>query len=172
MDGRTASYVLWRGAQELRVTQTDVRAIQLAKAALYAGCRLLMDRLGIDRVARIKLAGAFGSYIDPKYALVIGLVPDCDPAKVSAVGNAAGTGARMALLNRGHRREVEALVRDIEKIETALEAQFQHHFVNAMAFPNRAEPFDELAKAVALPPRPDPTGDGGNGRRRRGAGRS
>jgi uncharacterized 2Fe-2S/4Fe-4S cluster protein (DUF4445 family) len=172
MDGRTASYVLWRGAQELRVTQTDVRAIQLAKAALYAGCRLLMDRLGIDKVARIKLAGAFGSYIDPKYALVIGLVPDCDLAKVSAVGNAAGTGARMALLNRGHRREIETLVRDIEKIETALETQFQHHFVNAMAFPNRAEAFEELAKAVALPPRPDMPGDGSTGRRRRGAGRS
>jgi uncharacterized 2Fe-2S/4Fe-4S cluster protein (DUF4445 family) len=167
IDGRTASYVLWRGAQGIKITQTDVRAIQLAKAALYAGCRLLMDRLGIDRVDRVKLAGAFGSYIDPKYALVLGLVPDCDLAKVTAVGNAAGTGARMALLNRNHRREIETLVRDIEKIETALEARFQEHFVNAMAFPNTSEPFPELAKIVALPPRPEGSGDGTPTRRRR-----
>ena len=161
MDGRTASYRLWDGAVEMRITQGDVRAIQLAKAALYAGCRLLMDKMGIDKVDRIKLAGAFGNYIDPKYAMVLGLVPDCDLAKVSAVGNAAGTGARMALLNRGHRREVEELVRRIEKIETALEARFQEHFVYAMALPNKVEPFPELAKAVDLPA--VEAGDGGGG---------
>jgi uncharacterized 2Fe-2S/4Fe-4S cluster protein (DUF4445 family) len=166
-DGRTASYVLWRGAQELRVTQADVRAIQLAKAALYAGTRLLMGRLGVDRVERIKLAGAFGSYIDPKYAMVIGLIPDCDLAKVSAVGNAAGTGARMALLNRSYRREIEALVRRIEKIETALEPRFQEHFVAAMALPNKRDPFPRLTAAVALPPRPVAPADGGTRARRR-----
>lgn len=151
MDGRTASYVLWTGDIEMRITQGDVRAIQLAKAALYAGCRLLMDKMEIAKVDRIKLAGAFGNYIDPKYALVLGLVPDCDLAKVAAVGNAAGTGARMALLNRGHRREIEEKVRRIEKIETALEARFQEHFVYAMALPNKVEPFPELAKVVDLP---------------------
>lgn len=152
-DGRTFTYILWRGAVEIRVTQNDVRAIQLAKAALYAGVRLLMDKLGIDHVDRIKLAGAFGSYIEPKYAMVLGLVPDCDVKKVAAVGNAAGTGARMALLNRGHRREVERVVGEIEKIETALEPKFQEHFVNAMALPNKVEPFPRLAEAVALPER-------------------
>jgi uncharacterized 2Fe-2S/4Fe-4S cluster protein (DUF4445 family) len=154
-DGRTASYVLWRGAREIRVTQADVRAIQLAKAALYAGCRLLMDKLGVERVDRIKLAGAFGTYIDPKYALVIGLVPDCDLGKVTSVGNAAGTGARMALLSRKHRREIEALVARIEKVETAIEPRFQEHFVNAMALPNKIEPFPNLERAVTLPKRPE-----------------
>ena len=151
MDGRTASYILWNGAIEMRITQGDVRAIQLAKAALYAGCRLLMDKMEIGKVDRIKLAGAFGNYIDPKYAMVLGLVPDCDLAKVAAVGNAAGTGARMALLNRGHRREIEDKVRRITKIEIALEARFQEHFVSAMALPNKTEPFPELAKVVDLP---------------------
>ena len=164
LDGRTASYVLWRGTPELKITQGDVRAIQLAKSALYAGCRLLMDKFGTDSVDRIKLAGAFGSFIDPKYALILGLVPDCNLANVSAVGNAAGTGARMALLNRGHRREIEALVRTIEKIETALEPRFQEHFVNAMAFPNKVEPFPRLELVVTLPPRPAGTEPG----RRRG----
>ena len=170
-DGRTASYILWRGAQELRVTQADVRAIQLAKAALYAGCRLLMDKLGVASVARIKLAGAFGSYIDPKYAMLIGLIPDCDLAKVTSVGNAAGTGARMALLNRGHRQQIEALVRRIEKIETALEPDFQRHFVAAMALPNKIDRFPSLERVVTLPERAgsgaDEPGEGRRGRRRR-----
>ena len=165
MDGRTASFVLWRGDVDMRITQNDVRAIQLAKAALYAGCRLLMDKMEIDRVDRIKLAGAFGSYIDPKYAMVIGLIPDCNLQNVAAVGNAAGTGARMALLNRAHRREVERLVRRIEKVETAIEPRFQEHFINAMAFPNKVEPFSMLSRLVSLPDaRPD---DGAPARRRR-----
>ena len=150
-DGRTFSYRLWREPVPLSITQTDVRAIQLAKGALYAGVRLLMNHLGVETVERIKLAGAFGSHIDPKYAMILGLVPDCDLAHVSAVGNAAGTGARMALLNRGHRREVEALVRRIEKIETALEPEFQKHFVNAMGFPNSVDAFPLLRAVVALP---------------------
>ncbi|HSM41369.1 MAG TPA: ASKHA domain-containing protein, partial [Afifellaceae bacterium] len=170
--GRTFSYVLCKanggGNPEIRILQTDVRAIQLAKAALYAGVRLLMDKLGIDRVERIKLAGAFGSYIDPKYAVLIGLVPDCDLAKVAGVGNAAGSGARMALLNKGFRREIEELVTRIEKIETALEPKFQEHFVNAMAFPNKVESFPRLAAEVALPEKKaSPGGDGTDGGRRR-----
>jgi uncharacterized 2Fe-2S/4Fe-4S cluster protein (DUF4445 family) len=152
-EGRTASYILWHGAPEIRVTQADVRAIQLAKAALYAGCRLLMDKLGVAAIDRIKLAGAFGSYIDPKYAMIIGLIPDCDLGKVASVGNAAGTGARMALLSRVHRREVEELVRRIDKIETAVEPRFQEHFVNAMALPNAVDAFPRLAEAVTLPER-------------------
>jgi uncharacterized 2Fe-2S/4Fe-4S cluster protein (DUF4445 family) len=165
-NGRTHAYRLWRaGGVDIVVGQSDVRAIQLAKAALYAGARLLMDRLGVARVDRVRLAGAFGSHIDPKYAMVLGLIPDCPLDQVAAVGNAAGTGARMALLNRGHRREVEALVRRVEKIETAMEPTFQAHFVAAMALPNKVDPFPYLAAAVTLPsPRECIPGDG----RRRG----
>jgi uncharacterized 2Fe-2S/4Fe-4S cluster protein (DUF4445 family) len=173
--GRTWSYVLWRsgqpgGNQEIRILQTDVRAHPACQGRALRRRRLLMDKLGIDQVERIKLAGAFGNYIDPKYAMVIGLVPDCPLDKVAGVGNAAGTGARMALLNKGHRREIEELVGRIEKIETALEAKFQEHFVNAMAFPNKAESFPHLAAAVTLPQRPAGGEDGVN-RRRRGRAR-
>lgn len=173
--GRTFSYLLWRGdeaakSQEIKILQTDIRAIQLAKAALYAGVRLLMDRLGLEQVEAIKLAGAFGSYIDPTYAMVIGLIPDCPIDKVKGVGNAAGTGARMALLNRSYRREIEEVVRRIEKIETAMEPRFQEHFVAAMAFPNKVEAFPHLAGAVTLPPR-KVLGGGEDGRPRRRGGR-
>jgi len=89
-----------------------------------------MDKQGIDHVDRIGLAGAFGTFIDPMYAMVLGLIPDCPLDKVKAVGNAAGTGARMALLNRDYRREIEETVSKIEKIETALESKFQEHFVS------------------------------------------
>ncbi|WP_349365201.1 MAG: ASKHA domain-containing protein [Roseitalea porphyridii] len=171
-DGRTFSYVLHEGRQTITVTQNDIRAIQLAKAALYAGIKLLMDKMGLTTVDRIGFAGAFGSFIDPKYAMVLGLIPDCDLENVKAVGNAAGTGARMALINRDYRREIERTVRRIEKVETALEAKFQDHFVAAMAMPNKEDEFPRLAKAVGLPPRkPHPANDAGDGtapRRRRG----
>ena len=152
-DGRTFSYVLWRGEPELVITQNDVRQIQLAKAALYAGCALLMERYGIEQVERIRLAGAFGTHIDPVHALVLGLVPDCDPERVTAAGNAAGTGARIALLNRAARAEIEEVVRRVEKIETAVEPRFQEHFVSAMAIPHDVDPYARLAKTVRLPER-------------------
>ena len=151
-EGRTFSYLLHDGTPRLAITQMDVRAIQLAKAALYAGCRLLMDHLGIDAVDRIRLAGAFGAHIDPVHAMVLGLVPDCDPAQVTSAGNAAGTGARIALLNRGARHEIEDVVRRVEKIETALEPKFQEHFVGAMGIPHATDPYARLAAAVRLPP--------------------
>ncbi len=169
-DGRTFSYVLWRGEQTHTIKQTDVRAIQLAKAALYAGIKLLMDKLEIEQVDSISFAGAFGTFIDPKYAMVLGLIPDCDLDKVNAVGNAAGYGAKMALLNRGYRREIEETVTKIEKIETALESKFQDHFVNAMALPNKIEPFPKLSEQVKLPEKTadnDGSGDPDGGRRRR-----
>ncbi|WP_164749846.1 ASKHA domain-containing protein [Nitratireductor alexandrii] len=158
-DGRTWSYVLHEGKQRILITQTDVRAVQLAKAALYAGIRLLMEKLGIDHVDTIRFAGAFGSFIDPKYAMVLGLIPDCELSEVKAVGNAAGTGALMALLNRDYRREIEEVVRRIEKIETALEPRFQNHFIHAMALPNKVDPFPKLAAQVALPPKAEPASD-------------
>jgi uncharacterized 2Fe-2S/4Fe-4S cluster protein (DUF4445 family) len=150
-NGRTFAYVLHRGAVELKITQNDVRAIQLAKAALYAGIALLMERLGIDRVDRIRLAGAFGSHIDVKYAAILGMVPDCDLRQVSSAGNAAGTGARIALLDASSRPVIESLVRRIEKVETAIEPRFQHHFVEAMAIPHKSAAYPELRKVVELP---------------------
>ena len=171
-DGRTFSYLLHDGEPVLRVTQNDVRAIQLAKAALYAGARLLMDRMGIDKVERITLAGAFGSHIDVKYAMVLGMIPDCDLAKVTSAGNAAGTGARIALLNRAARDEIARVVKQVEKVETAVEPRFQEHFVHAMAIPHKTEPYPHLAAAVSLPPPKNVTAgqaDEGRGRRRRRA---
>jgi uncharacterized 2Fe-2S/4Fe-4S cluster protein (DUF4445 family) len=169
-NGRTFSYLLHDGAQRITVTQNDVRAIQLAKAALYAGIKLLMEKLGIETVDTIRFAGAFGSFIDPKYAMVLGLIPDCDLDEVKAVGNAAGTGAMMALLNRGYRREIEETVSRIEKIETALEPHFQQLFIDAMALPNKVDPFPRLAAVVTLPERKmmaDGESEGGGRRRRR-----
>lgn len=150
-DGRTYSYLLHDGEVRIAITQNDVRQIQLAKAALYAGIKLLMDYMQVQRVDRIRLAGAFGSHIDVKYAMVLGLIPDCALDQVSSAGNAAGSGARIALLNQQSRGQIEDMVRDIEKIETALEPRFQELFVDAMAFPNKVDAFPELAKAVTLP---------------------
>jgi len=170
-DGRTFSYLLREGEPEIRIVQNDVRAIQLAKAALYAGTRLLMDRLGIDSVDRIVLAGAFGSHIDVKYAMVLGMIPDCELSKVSSAGNAAGTGARIALLNQQARDEIELLIRRVEKVETAVEPRFQAHFVEAMGIPHTTASYPHLEKAIKLPERrvrPAPAQEDGRRRRRRG----
>jgi uncharacterized 2Fe-2S/4Fe-4S cluster protein (DUF4445 family) len=168
-DGRTFSYLLRDGEPVLRITQNDVRAIQLAKAALYAGARLLMDRMGIDEPDRITLAGAFGSHIDVKYAAILGMIPDCDLAKVTSAGNAAGTGARIALLNLAARDEIARVVRAVEKVETAVEPLFQQHFVEAMAIPHKTAPYAHLRQAVTLPAPKEPAAeDAGRRRRRRG----
>jgi uncharacterized 2Fe-2S/4Fe-4S cluster protein (DUF4445 family) len=175
-DGRTFSYVLHDGTAEGRprivVTQNDVRAIQLAKAALYAGVRLLMDHAGIETVDEIRLAGAFGSQIDTFHAMVLGLIPDAELSHVKAAGNAAGTGALIALVSQAARREIEGVVRTVEKIETAVEPRFQEHFVDAMAFPHRTAPFPNLGAVVELPRPADRGGPGSGGsepRRRRRA---
>lgn len=166
---RTFSYLLHDGEQRIVVTQNDVRQIQLAKAALYAGVKLLMDHAGISTVDRVRLAGAFGSHIDTKYAMVLGMIPDCDLDRVGSAGNAAGTGARIALLNVGARREIEKTVRRIEKIETAVEPKFQEYFVDAMAIPNKSDDFPKLFAEVAKPaPKVvKPQEDGGRRRERR-----
>jgi uncharacterized 2Fe-2S/4Fe-4S cluster protein (DUF4445 family) len=156
-DGRTCAYVVHDAEPRLVLTQNDVRQIQLAKGALYAGCRLLMDHYGIDHVDRIRLAGAFGAHIDPVHAMVLGLVPDCEPEHVTSAGNAAGTGARIALLNKGARTEIEAVVRRVEKIETATEPRFQEHFVGAMGIPHATDPFPRLGAHVPLPERSSAT---------------
>ena len=150
----------------LRITQTDVRAIQLAKAALYAGIRLLMAGIGIQYVDRIRLAGAFGSNIAVLSGMVLGLVPDFALATVTSAGNAAGTGAHIALVDQNARQEIETEVRRIEKIETAVEPRFQEHFVAAMALPHQTAEFPQLATAVALPSRQDASHNSGTTPRR------
>ncbi len=173
-DGRTNSYVLFdgtaKGGPMVTVTNPDIRAIQMAKAALYSGARLLMDKFGVDEVDRVVLAGAFGAHISPKHAMVLGMIPDVPSEKVTSAGNAAGTGARIALIDKSQRTAIEETVRNIEKIETAVEPKFQEHFVNASALPNSADPFPLLKAAVPLPEVNFNTGGGdaaAGGRRRR-----
>jgi uncharacterized 2Fe-2S/4Fe-4S cluster protein (DUF4445 family) len=172
-DGRTNAYLVWdvsaEGGPRITITNPDIRAIQMAKAALYSGARLLMDKFDVETVDRVVLAGAFGAHISPKHAMVLGMIPDCPLDKVTSAGNAAGTGARIALLNTLARREIEETVRRIEKVETAVEPRFQEHFVNASAIPNSAEPFPILASIVTLPEVNFNTGGDGaaSGRRRR-----
>ncbi len=172
LDGRTNSYLVWDGSADggpkITVTNNDIREIQMAKAALYSGARLLMDKFDIDTVDRIVLAGAFGAHISPKHAMVLGMIPDCALEKVTSAGNAAGTGARIALLNTDARRDIERVVGEIIKIETAVEPRFQEHFVNASNIPNAVEPFPILDTVVTLPNVTFNTGGGeGGGRRRR-----
>ena len=175
-DGRTHSYVVYDGTETggplITVTNKDIREIQLAKAALYAGARLLMDQMEVDTVDRVVLAGAFGAHISPKHAMILGMIPDCPIDRVTSAGNAAGTGARIALLNRAARREIEETVKDIHKIETAIEPKFQEHFVGATHIPNSADPFPLLNALVDLPDVSFNTGGdterSGRRRRRRG----
>ena len=118
--------------------------MQLAKAALYAGAKLMMKRLGIARLDRVILAGAFGSVIDPAAAMTLGMFPDCDLAHVSAVGNAAGDGARIALLDREKRREADTVARQVEYLELTLAADFQQEFLAALAVPHERDLFPHL----------------------------
>ena len=154
-EGRTNSYIIYDQSDEngpqISVSQNDIRAIQLAKSALYAGARLLMDEMKIEKVDRVVLAGAFGAHISSKHAMVLGMIPDVPLEKVQSAGNAAGTGARIALCNISARNDIEATVSQIEKIETAIEPKFQDHFVAANAIPHKLDPFPELSKVVSLP---------------------
>ncbi|MFQ3184940.1 MAG: uncharacterized 2Fe-2S/4Fe-4S cluster protein (DUF4445 family) [Alteromonas macleodii] len=173
-EGRTHSYTIYDGRPNgdpyITVTQTDIRAIQLAKSALYAGARLLMDEMGTDTVDRVVLAGAFGAHISPKHAMVLGMIPDVPLNKVTSAGNAAGTGARMALCSVAARASVEKSVREITKVETAIAPKFQEHFVNANAIPHATDPFTTLRSIAPLPDvlfNTQGRGDGGGRQRRR-----
>lgn len=135
--------------REVVVHADDVRAIQLAKAALYAGAKLLMRHYALAEVDRIVLAGAFGSYIDPEHAMVLGLIPDCDLAHVAAVGNAAGDGALLMLLSQDKRREAAELAGQVEHIQTATDAHFQDEFVGALHIPHASDAFPHLASILA-----------------------
>jgi len=170
-EGRTHAYLIYdaseNGGPRITVTQGDIRAIQLAKSALYAGARLLMDEMGVETVDRIVLAGAFGAHISTLHAMVLGMIPDAPLDKVSSAGNAAGTGARIALCNKGSRAEIERTVQEITKVETAIEPRFQEHFVAASAIPHATATFPELSKVVTLPEVSFNTGGGDNANRRR-----
>lgn len=172
-EGRTHSYLIWdgtaSGGPRITVTQGDIRAIQLAKSALYAGARLLMDEMGVETVDRVVLAGAFGAHISPKHAMILGMIPDVPLDKVQSAGNAAGTGARIALCSIDARAQIEKTVREITKVETAIEPRFQEHFVNANAIPHATDPFPNLNGLVTLPQvnfNAKTDGDGGRRRRR------
>ncbi|MCW1969435.1 MAG: ASKHA domain-containing protein [Anaerolineae bacterium] len=170
--GVKAEYVLATAAQsatgkDIVITQDDVRNIQLAKAALHAGCKLLMNGLGVSKVDKIVLAGAFGSYIDPLHAMILGLIPDCDLATVVAVGNAAGDGARIALLNKTRRAESAPFARDGHYIETAIDPNFQQEFVGAMHLPHMTDPYPTLRALGVLPAKSASESDGRSARRER-----
>lgn len=154
-DGRRGEYVLADSAQtatgkDIVVAQNDVRAIQLAKAALYAGAKLLMMHKGSTTVDRVVLAGAFGSYISPRHAMILGMIPDCDLEKVVAVGNAAGDGARIALLNREQRLEAARIAQTVEHVQTAVHPEFQAEFVGAMAMPHASDPYPHLEGLIPV----------------------
>jgi uncharacterized 2Fe-2S/4Fe-4S cluster protein (DUF4445 family) len=169
-DDRAGKYMLATGEQTtsgdpIYVTQDDVRNIQLAKAALYAGAKLLMGHAGIPTIDRIVLAGAFGSFIDPKYAMILGLIPDCELDKVIAVGNAAGDGARIALLNKEKRIEAQERAHWVRYIETAVDPNFQDEFVGAIHLPHASDAFPHLNGY--LPEPKEATEEESRGRRRR-----
>ena len=151
-DGRTNSFILVSGRDKsIKISNSDIRAIQLAKAALYAGAKLLMDKYKVSNVDRIILAGAFGTHISPKHAMILGMIPDCPLHKVTSSGNSAGSGARIALLNYEMRKEIETQVREIEKVETAIEPKFQDFFVAASNIPNGVDKFPKLRSKIELP---------------------
>jgi len=168
-DGPSGAYILATEAQTttrqpLVITQADVRSVQLAKAALYAGAKLLMNMAGIEQVDRVILAGAFGSYIDTKHAMVLGMIPDCDLADVYAVGNAAGDGARIALLNRQKREEAQHLVDWVTYVETAVDPDFQEEFAGAIHIPHASDQFTHIADLL---PQKSSLGNTKNGSGRR-----
>jgi uncharacterized 2Fe-2S/4Fe-4S cluster protein (DUF4445 family) len=170
-NGPKGEYILATADQtatgrEIVVTQDDVRNIQLAKGALYAGCKLLMHRRGVAQVDKIVLAGAFGSYIDPLRAMALGLYPDCELSQVYAVGNAAGDGARIALLSKSRRAEAARAARKVEYIETAIDPEFQAEFVGAMHFPHMSDAFPHLDALGILPARAE-AAESDRARRRR-----
>lgn len=149
IDGTREFVIAWPEetslGQAITISQQDVRSVQLAKGALYAGAKLLMNKMGIVKIDRVILAGAFGSYLDKRKAMILGIFPDCDPACVSAVGNAAGDGARMALLNRNKRIEAEEMARRVDYVELTIEKEFQNEFLAAMYIPHMSDTFPHLA---------------------------
>ena len=134
--------------RDVVVTQKDIRQIQLAKGALYCGCKLMMRRMGVKKVDEVKIAGAFGTHVDREKALIMGLFPDCPIESIIAVGNAAGDGARIALLNKAKREEANWVARNVEYIELTVEEDFQKQFMEAMQIPHMTDKFPHLRGLV------------------------
>ena len=135
--------------KDIVVTQKDIRQIQLAKGALYAGCKLMVKRMGLDKVDTVKIAGAFGTHVDREKALIMGLFPDCEIEMIQGVGNAAGDGCRAALLNVKKRVEANWCSRNVEYIELTVESTFQQEFMEAMQLPHMTDEFPHLEGLVA-----------------------
>ena len=129
---------------DIVICQKDIRAVQLAKAAMYSGSKIMMNKMGVSKIDKVILAGAFGTYIDKASAAAIGLFPDCGMGCVQAVGNAAGDGARIALLNKDKRDEADYWARRVEYIELTLEPDFNKIFTKALAFPHAEDKFPSL----------------------------
>jgi uncharacterized 2Fe-2S/4Fe-4S cluster protein (DUF4445 family) len=150
--GQTEFVLAWADessiGKDVTITQKDLRQIQLAKGSLYAGCKLMMRRMGVEQVDVVKIAGSFGSHVDKEKALVMGLVPDCDLAKIVSVGNAAGDGCRAALLDREKRIEANWVSRHVEYIELTVEKDFQQQFMEAMQLPHMTDKFPHLEGLV------------------------
>jgi uncharacterized 2Fe-2S/4Fe-4S cluster protein (DUF4445 family) len=134
--------------RDIPMTQQDVRQIQLAKAALFTAARTLLKRFGLQDPDKVILAGGFGSFIDKEKAMLIGLIPDCKLENVYAVGNAAGDGARIALLNIEKRNEIDAVTRNVERFELPTDPDFQNQFMLATSFPHMSEPFPHIAHLI------------------------
>lgn len=134
--------------RDIPMTQQDVRQIQLAKAALFVAARTLLKRSNLQTPDKIILAGGFGSYIDKEKAMLIGLIPDCELERVYAIGNAAGDGARIALLNVEKRNEIDAVTRQVERFELPTDPDFQNQFILATSFPHMNEPFEHIAHLI------------------------
>ena len=134
--------------RDIPMTQQDVRQIQLAKAALFVAARTLLKRSGLQTPDKIILAGGFGSYIDKEKAMLIGLIPDCELDRVYAVGNAAGDGARIALLNVEKRNEIDSVTRRVERFELPTDPEFQNQFMLATSFPHMSERFEHIAHLI------------------------
>jgi len=149
ISGQGPEFVIaWRDetsiGKDITITQQDIRNVQLAKAALYTGAKLMMKKLGIEKLNKVILAGAFGTYINTEAAMILGMFPDCDLKNVYAVGNAAGDGARIALLNRDKRVEADEIARKVEYVELTIEKNFQKEFIDALALPHAKDPFPHL----------------------------
>ncbi len=132
--------------RDVVITQRDIREIQLAKAAIYCGCKLMMRKLGVTQIDEIKIAGSFGTHVNRRLALVMGMIPDCPVEAVRAVGNAAGDGCRLALLDRNKRTEADEICRRIDYLELTLEPDFQDQLVAAIHIPHMNDPFPHLAE--------------------------
>ena len=136
--------------RDLTISARDVRQIQLAKAALYSAARALLQAQGLAKPDKVLLAGAFGSYIDPLKAMLLGMIPDCPPENVFSIGNAAGDGARLALLNTAKRLEAQAVARSVQRVELPVDPEFQNQFMLALSFPHAVDPFPH-AEALMQP---------------------